>query len=460
MDFEAGLQKLQDLTAQCTSDATKYLASLFDDGSFTELDKFTKNGDVYCDVVTAYGLVGGVMTFAFAQNSGIGGAMGRVLSAKIKKVYTMAQKVGAPVISIFNSDGAHIDEGIEALEAYGELMAYTASLSGVVPQISVVLGTCVGASAMMAVGADVVIMEKNAEMYVTSGTILGEKSVGTSELAANNGTAAYIAENDGDALEKVKELISFLPQNNLSTPYFAEYIPSDSAITSKNADEVIAAVTDANSFCELYKDYAVCAKVGFARINGVSVGIVATNTDGEKICAAGADKMARFVRFLDAFSIPVITFVDSVGILGNTEDEVSGGVKSASKLSHAYAEATTAKITVITGAACGAIYIALCSKAAGIDSLFAWPTAYVSVLEPKTAVEFLLKDKLKEGVSREDAEKEYIEGEASAIAAAQKGFIEDIVNPLETAPKLSIALDCLSSKRVSTLNKKHSNIQL
>ena len=460
MNFEAGLQKLEELTAKCTSDATKYLASLFDDGSFTELDKFTMNDGEYCDVITAYGLVDGVMTFAFAQNSGIGGAMGRMLSKKIKKVYTMAQKVGAPVVSIFNSDGAHIDEGIEMLEAYGELMAYTASLSGVVPQISVVLGTCVGAAAIMASGADIVIMQKDAEMYVTAGSILGESTVGTSELAAKNGTAAYEAENSQDALDKVKELISFLPQNNLSTPYFAEYIPSESAITSNDASEVIAAVTDANSFCELYKDYAVCTKIGFARINGVSVGIVATNKDGDKICASGADKIARFVRFLDAFSIPVITFVNSVGILGNKDDELSGGVKSAAKLTHAYAEATTAKITVITGAACGAIYIALCSKAAGIDSLFAWPTAYVSALEPKTAVEFLLKDKLKEGVSREDAEKEYIENEASAISAAQKGFIEDIINPLETAPTLSIALDCLSSKRVSTLNKKHSNIQL
>ena len=459
MNFELGQKMLEEKVAALNTDAVKQLTELFDDGSFTELDKFLKNGENNCDVITAYGNVDGVLTFAFAEVKGANGAMGKALASKIKKVYAMAEKVGAPVIGIYNSDGAHIDEGIDAMEAYGELMAYTASLSGVVPQISVVVGDCIGSAAVLAAMSDVVIMVEGAEMYVTAGSILGDSKVGGTALAAENGTAAYIAKDEADAFVKVAELISYLPQNNLSAPLYAEYIHASGTVNSTEPYEVIGAVTDADSFCELYPEHAKCAIVGFARINGSGVGLVATNTEGGKLCAKGTKKIARFVRFCDAFSIPVVTLVDSVGILGNLEDELSGGVKCAAQLTQAYAEATTAKITVITGAACGAAYIALASKAAGIDSVFAWTTAYVSALEPKTAVEFLKKEELKE-FTRDELMTKYCEDEASAFAAAEKGFVEDVITPLETAPKLAMALDMLSSKRISTLNKKHSNIQL
>ncbi len=454
MKFEAALEKLNNLSGNKVST----LATLFDDGSYTELERFTKNGEEKCDVVTAYGLINGVMTFAFYGNKGVDGAMGRVLSAKIEKVYNLAAKVGAPVVAIYNSDGAHIDEGIEAMEAYGALMAKIASLSGVVPQISVVSGDCIGSAAVMATMADVVIMVKDAEMYVTPGSVLKNDKVGTSKLSAENGTAAIIADTEAEAFAKVAELITYLPQNNLSVPYAAEYVPSSSTVDSCDAVKAVEASVDANSFCELYSEHAKLVKVGFARVNGVSVGVAATN--GEKIDAAAAKKLARFVRFCDAFSLPVITFVDSLGVLGNETDELSGGVKCTAQLVEAYAEATTAKISVITGAACGASYIALASRAAGIDSVFAWPNAYISALEPDTAVELLMKDGLAEGKSREELKAEYIDNQVSAFVAAEKGFVEDVINPLETAPKLATALDMLSSKRVSTLDKKHTNIQL
>lgn len=459
MNFELGQKMLEEKAAALNTEAVKQLNELFDDGSFTELDKFLKNGDAGCDVITAYGNVDGVLTFAFAQSKGANGAMGKALAAKIKKVYAMAEKVGAPVVGIYNSDGAHIDEGIDAMEAYGELMAYTASLSGVVPQISVVVGDCIGSAAVLAAMSDVVIMVEGAEMYVTAGSILKDEKVGGTALAAENGTAAYIAKDDADAYLKVAELISYLPQNNLATPLYAEYVPANGTVNGTEPYEVINAVADADSFCELYAEHAKCAVVGFARINGAGVGLVATNTEGGKLCAKGTKKIARFVRFCDAFSIPVVTFLDASGILGNLEDELSGGVKCAAQLTQAYAEATTAKITVITGAACGAAYIALASKAAGIDSVFAWTTAYVSALEPKTAVEFLKREELKDA-TRDELMAKYCEEDASAFAAAEKGYVEDVINPLETAPKLAMALDMLSSKRISTLNKKHSNIQL
>lgn len=459
MNFELGQKKLEEKAAALNTEAVKQLTELFDDGSFTELDKFLKNGEEGCDVITAYGHVDGILTFAFAGAKGANGAMGKALAAKIKKVYTMAEKVGAPVVGIYNSDGAHIDEGIDAMEAYGDLMAYTASLSGVVPQISVVAGDCIGSAAVLAAMSDIVIMVEDAQMYVTAGSILGDKKVGGAKLAAENGTATYVAKDESDAFLKVAELISYLPQNNLAAPLFAEYVPATGTVNGTEPYEVIGAVADADSFCELYADNAKCAVVGFARINGAGVGVVATNTEGGKLCAAGAKKIARFVRFCDAFSMPVVTFLDASGILGNLEDELSGGVKCAAQLTQAYAEATTAKITVITGAACGAAYISMASKAAGIDSVFAWTTAYVSALEPKTAVEFLMKDELGTA-TREELMQKYCEENASVFAAAEKGYVEDVINPLETAPKLAMALDMLSSKRISTLNKKHSNIQL
>ena len=459
MDLKVGLQKLEEVAVN-DSEAARNLALLFDDGSFTELDKFVKNDDDKCDVITAYGMIDGITAFAFAGNSGKDGAMGRVSAAKICKVYEMAKKVGAPVIGIYNSDGAHIEEGIEAMEAYASISAAAAAISGVVPQISVISGNCVGSAAMLASMADIVLMKKDASFYVTAGSILNNKEIGTSHIAAENGTAAYIYEEDTEAFDKVAEIITYLPSNNLSAPGFAEYVPSSVALEGNDAENVIGAVCDDNSFCELYKEYALGVKVGFARIGGMAVAVVATNTDGEKLAAEDCKKIARFVRFADAFSIPVVTFVNANGVLGNEEDELSGGVKSASQLMHAYMEATTVKISVVTGAAVGAAYMALASRASGVDSVFAWPNAYVSNLEPKTYVEFLCKDKLAEGKTREEIAEEYISGEASAFAAAEKGFMEDIIAPQFTSAKITMALDMLSGKRVSTISKKHSNIQL
>jgi len=459
MNFEAGLQKLNEEAAKISSDAAKQLEKLFDDGCFTQLDRFSANEENPCECITAYGTVNGVMTFAFSQAKGVNGAMGKKMAQKICKVYEMAQKVGAPVVGVYNSDGAHIEEGIDAMEAYAELISAASKISGVVPQIAIVSGDCIGSAAVLASMSDVVIMKKDAQLYVTAGTILKDEKVGSAELAAKNGTASIIAETDEEIYEKTAELITFLPQNNLSTPLFGEYIPASGTINSTDAYEVISGVCDAESFCELYKDYAQKAIVGFARINGAATAIVATNTE-DKIDAAAASKIARFVRLSDAFSLPVVTFLNAQGILGNLEDEISGGVKYASQLAHAYAEATTAKVTVITGAAVGGAYIALASKAAGIDSVFAWPTAFISALEPKTAVEFLMKDKLAEGETREDLMNKYCDGEASVFAAAEKGYIEDVIAPFQTASRLALSLEMLSSKRVSTLNKKHSNIQL
>lgn len=459
MNLDAGLKKLNELSQKSTL-AHALLAELFDDGCYTELERFVKNGENDCALATAYGNVNGALCFAFSQNSGASGAISTVSAKKIEKVYLTAKKVGAPVIGVYNCDGADINEGIDALEAYASLMARIAEISGVVPQISVITGACIGSSAVMAAMADVVIMTKDAEMYVTSGNILKDSTVGTAELCAKNGTVSVVTENTAGAFAKTAEIISFLPQNNLGLPYVSEYIPSESVANGTEAYSVINSVVDGNSFCEMYKDFATDIVTGFARVNGNSVAVVATNTDGKSISADGAKKSARFIRFADAFSLPVISFVDADGILGDKDDEIAGGVKYSAQLTQALAEATTAKITVITGSAVGTAYMAFASRATGADSVFAWPTAYISALKPAAAVEFLKREELSGDITRKELEQQYIDTTASAFVAAEKGFVEDIITPLETAPKIALALDCLASKRVSTISKKHSNIQL
>ena len=448
------------------SNAKARLTALFDDGSFVEIERFLKSNDADCEVVAGYGTVNGAVVYAFSQNiEAQNGAMGAVHAAKIKRIYNLAAQNGAPVVGIFDSYGAYVNEGIGAMEAYGELIAAAANISGVVPQISLVLGSCIGSAAVLASQADIVIMSNSAELYVTSGAVLGDKEdkVGTSELAANNGTASVVAADDADALNKARDLLSYLPSNNLGTPLFAEYVSAQNAVFDcKDVLGVISSVFDAQSFVEICAQYGKSAVAGFARLGGASVGVVATNTstgDGY-VKGDGANKIARFVRMCDAFSIPVITFVDALGFLADKQSELDGSVKTVSMLTHAYSEATTAKIAVVTGNAVSSAYIAFVSAAAGNDFVFAWDNAVISALAPMTAVQFSYKDRLAAGESRDALEAEYKINQAGAVKAAENGYVDDVLEPKDTTAKLLAATMALDSKRVSTLDKKHSNIQL
>lgn len=464
MSCENGISRLENELALIKETAARTrLQSLFDSGVFAELDRFAKNGDNPCEVITAYGTIGGTPVYAFSQDSSVAsGAMGRVQAAKIKRVYELAAKTGTIVVGIYDSKGAHLDEGMEALSAYGELILASSNISGVIPQISLVLGTCVGSAAILADLADVVVMSKTAELCVSSAFAVGDKDkqVGSSEIAAKNGTASIVAETEQEAIQKAIAVISMLPANNLSTAFAADYIPAQAA-DGGCADDFISTIADAGSFVELNKEFGSLAKVGLARIEGNSVGIVATDStknDG-RLCGNSADKIARFIRFCDAFSIPVVTMLDCAGFMGSKDAELNGEVKSVAKLTHAYAEATTPKITVITGQAIGAAYIAMAGRANNADVVFAWPNAVVSSLEPMTAVQIMYKDRLA-SESRESLESEYKNTVASPFTAASAGLIDDIIARVETADRVSEALTMMESKRVSTMNKKHSNIPL
>lgn len=459
MDCVNGFERLEkEAAAIGSAEAYKRLSMLFDDGCYTELDRFAKNGENGCGVVTAYGNVNGTGVYAFSQDvSVLCGAMGRAQAAKIKKVYDLALMNGTPVVGIYDSKGAFAEEGIDALNAYGDLIAMSGKISGVVPQISVIAGTCVGSAAVLATIADVVIMAKDAKLCVNSSAITGDVKVGSAETALKNGTVAVATDTVEDALTDAAVLLSILPANNLSVSSLCEYAPAEA--TGEGVYSTLNSLADADSFIELWYGFGCCAKVGFARVAGNAVGVVATDADKNdaKLCGNGAAKIARFVRLCDAFSIPVVTLLDCAGFMGGAEDELDGSVKAVASLTAAYAEATTAKVTVITGKAYGAAYTAMAGSASGADIVLAVADAVICALEPMTAVQFLYKDRLGEE-TREELEKEYALTVGSPFKAAENGAVTDVIKVEEMAAKTIAALDMISSKRVSTLDKKHSNM--
>ena len=436
--FEKEVSNLSD------SKARKRLAMLFDNGTYNEVDRFLKNEENECEVVTAFGEVNGLPTYAFAQSIDVNkGSMGKVQASKINHIYDMALKTGCAVVGIFDSFGAHIDEGVDALEAYGSIIKSAGNLSGVVPQISVIAGTCVGSAAVLASLSDVVILEKDSEFYITNST----------EKTEN---ATLVADDDSQAMKLAADVLSYLPSNNLSEALFADYLPATVS------DDAMLSAIDSNSFLELDSEIGKSITTGFARIGGAAVGVVKTtskDTDGY-FCSCAAKKAARFVRLCDAFSLPIITFVDSNGLTVTDECEKGSGVKSVSMLTSAYSEATTAKISVIIGNAIGAAYIAFVSSASNPDLVYAWPQSVIGSLEPMTAVQFSYKERLEAGEERKALEEEYKTVVCSPFNAAAKGYVNDIIEPEQTACKLISSLTLLASKRVTTLSKKHSNIPL
>lgn len=484
MGQENKLKTLMDSREQCMKQtpARQRLAMLFDENSFVELDAFTKANCDGAGVVTGYGRVDGSTVFAFAQDSTEnGGAVGRVHGAKIKKVYEMAEKMGSPIVGIYDSNGAALSEGMEALAAYGDMMNLSARLSGVVPQIAVVVGPCAGSAAMVACGADLVVMSKEAEFFMTAPFITeanGEKvpDAGTAEGAAKAGATHITAETAEDAVAAARKLVSLLPLNNLAAVPFVEFEEAagaeevlraacEDAEAGLDIVSVVGKVIDPGSEIELQKEFGEGAYVALATIAGSTVGVVATNKAvSAKLTADDCAKIARAVRFFDAYGIPVITFVDTEGFVASAKAELAGSVRQAAKLAHVYAEATTAKISVVLGEAYGPAYIALAGKNASADITLAWPSAVISALAPETSVVFLWGDKLKDTTDlvadRAALVKEYKETVASPFEAAIDGSIDDVIDPAETRGKLIDTLDMLAGKRVTKLPKKHGNMTL
>ena len=440
--------------------ARQRLTYLFDNGEFTELGSLAKSGDELSGVITAYGYVEGNPVYAFSQDvSVMSGALNKTHAAKIARVYDLASRTGVPVVGIYDSCGADLNDGFGAMDAYGELLMWASNLSGVVPQISVICGVCAGCSAMMAASADFVVASSDAEIFVTPNA----KVSNLAENAAKNGVVSAMADNDEDAVKLAKEILTKLPQNNLSPVPMYEYEQSAESF-GKNAPEQAKAICDAGSITELFAKYGNSAYTALGTIGGSTVGICGTDVKDAKLSSDDCSKLARFVRVCDAFAIPVITLANTEGFDTTDDTEISGAVKNMAKLAHAYAEATTVKLAVVTGKAYGAAYIALAGKNANADMTFALPDAVISPVAPLTAVEFLNHDALK-GADNTEAKRlalatEYSVSVASAKSAAQYGSIEAVVEPVDLRNTLIGALDIMAGKRISRLPKKHSNIPM
>ena len=459
------LAALQQKAKQGT--ARKRLNALFDADSFVELDAFGGTG-----VVTGYGMVNQALVYAYAQEPDAeGGALTAANARKIRRLYELAAKTGAPLVAVLDSKGAAVGVAGEMLNAYSDLLLGANNLSGVVPQIAWVAGTCAGAFAMLAAGCDAVVMAKDGEFFLnppfTTAQTEDKKDAGTADFVAKAGLVSLVAEDEAQAADLVKKLLGFLPQNNLSLPPVYEGKAAlDPAAAQKvmescpggDAKALVQALTDGDSALELYASYGENSFTVLALLGGMPVGLSAAC--GE-LHTSDCNKLARFMQLCDAYSLPVITLLDTPGF---TVTSCPGLVKAASRLANVYAEATTVKMTLLTGQAIGASYLALASRNAGADLVYAWPTAVISALPVQTAVEFTLHNRLREvddpAAVRAQLAEEYMDTVASPMEAAKAGLLDGILAPVDTRDALIHGLEALMDKRMNRLSKKHSNTVL
>lgn len=476
--------------------ARERLARLFDPNSFVEIDAFVEarctdfnmqekksHGD---GVVVGYGSINERLVYAAAQDyTFIVGALGEMHAKKIAKVMDMAVKTGSPFINLIDSNGARIQEGLDALAGYGDIFTRSAKASGVIPQISVIMGPCAGGGAFSPVLSDFVFMvEKNSYMFVNgsqvvsavTGNNLTEETLGGTEVhSKKSGIAHFVYENEDVCLNKVRELIDLLPDNNLSdVPVYESNDYINRLIDDLNSDfvdrndvtNIIRSIVDETYFLEIQKDYAPNIVVGLARMNGATVGILANqyNISEGRLDSNASAKGARFVRFCDSFNIPVVTFTNVTGFKVDADEEQKGLVRDGAKLMYSFAEATVPKINIIIGKAYGSAYVAMNSKHIGADLVFAWPNADISIMSAEAASNILFRNYIAEAedpvAAREEKIKEYRETYANPYIAASMGYVDDIFEPGATRVRLISALDMLASKRESGLPKKHGNIPL
>ncbi len=471
-----------------------------DAGSFVELDKFVTHrcadfgmaekkipGD---GVVTGHGLVEGRQVFVFAQDFTVfGGSLSGAYAQKICKVMDLAARVGAPVVGLNDSGGARIQEGVESLAGYADIFLRNTLCSGVIPQISVVLGPCAGGAVYSPAITDFIVMVKDTSyMFITGPDVI--KTVTHEEVSkealggavahnAKSGVAHFAAADEPSALRIVRELLSYLPSNNAEDPPLApcddDPARADDSLRTvvpgnpnKPYDicEIIRAVVDDRHFFQVQEHFAQNIVVGFARLNGRPVGIVANQPAVLAGCLdIGASvKAARFVRFCDCFNVPIVTFVDVPGFLPGTDQEWGGIIKHGAKLLYAYAEATVPKVTVITRKAYGGAYDVMASKHIRADVNFAYPTAEIAVMGPEGAVNIIFRNELASaddlGATRDRLVREYREKFANPYKAAELGYVDEVIFPEETRPKLIRALEMLKSKRQENLPRKHGNLPL
>jgi len=480
--------------------ARERLDLLLDPNSFVELDPFVthrctdfdmdKNKILGDGVVTGYGTIDGRLVFVFSHDFTVfGGSLGEMFAKKVCKVMDLAMKTGAPVIGLNDSGGARIQEGVISLGGYGDIFFKNVVASGVIPQISAIMGPCAGGAVYSPALTDFTVMVKGtSHMFITGPevikTVLGQE-VSFEELGGamvhgqTSGVTHFIANTEEECIGIIKKLLSYLPSNNLEDPptvdtgddpnrtdeHLAEVIPDDPD-KPYDVKEIILSVVDNGDFFEIQPLWAPNIVVGFARLNGHSVGIIANQPKffAGALDINSSDKAARFIRFCDAFNIPVITFVDVPGFLPGVDQEHSGIIRHGSKLLYAYCEATVPKITVILRKDYGGAYDVLGSKHSGGDINYAWPTAEIAVMGPAGAINIIFRREITQATDpkkkKMELTAEYRRKFANPYITAEKAYIDDIIEPAETRPKLITALEMLATKREARPPKKHANIPL
>ncbi|MEA2067239.1 MAG: carboxyl transferase domain-containing protein [Thermotogota bacterium] len=493
-----GKEKIEKQHSRSKLTARERIALLCDEGSFEEYDKFVEHRSVNfgldkkefpCDgVITGVGRIEGKNVAIFSQDFTVqGGSLGEMHAKKIMKIQDVAMKMGIPLIGINDSGGARIQEGVDSLYGYGGIFYRNTRASGVIPQITVISGPCAGGAVYSPAITDFIFMvEDISQMFITGPQVIkavtGE-DIGKNELGGasvhntKSGVAHFSAKDDETVLKMVRELISYLPQNNAEEPVVKkpreleinealnEIVPENPK-QSYDVHSVIEEIVDEGRFFEVHKDFARNMVVGFARINGQSVGIVANQPSvfAGVLDIDASDKAARFIRFLDSFNIPILTFVDTPGFLPGVAQEHGGIIRHGAKLLYAYSEATVPKITVILRKAYGGAYIAMGSQHLGADIVYAWPGAEIAVMGPEGAANIIFRKEIKNSDNPEQTRKEKIEEYREAFGnpyrAAARGYIEGVIEPSESKKKIAAALSITGSKVQGFPNKKHGNIPL
>ena len=474
--------------------ARQRIKVFLDTNSFVEVGAFVTHRDTSFNlpkketpadgVVTGFGTVDGRLVYVYSQDATVlGGSIGEMNAKKVGNIYEQALKMGAPVIGILDSTGVRLQEGLDSLAGYGEIFKYQSLASGVIPQISLVLGNSLGINSFIPALSDFVFMEQvSSKMFLNSpntingmeGKLTTFEQVGSAKThSENSGLADFIFESDHTCLEAVRNLIGFLPANNLEdAPLYAMADDLNRVDESLNtiilSDEerfnvkaVISSISDNGRFLEIKKEYAKNIVIGFARFNGYTVGIVANQSleDKGQLDIKACDKAAGFINFCDAFNIPIITLTDTVGYKATLDEQINGITKAAAKLMHAFSNATVSKINVIIRQAFGSSYMIMNSKHIGADMVYAWPNAQISIMDPEAAISVMYADELK-AEDKDNKISDYRQNQASPYTAAKRGYIDDIIEPALTRKYLIVALEMLESKRETRPAKKHSSISL
>ena len=472
--------------------ARERIEMFFDEGTFVELDMFVKHrctnfGQEKKElpgegVVIGYGTVDGRLVYAFAQDFTVeGGSLGEKHAHKIWKVMDLAMKMGAPLIGINDSGGARIQEAVDALSGYAGIFFRNTAASGVIPQISVIMGPCAGGAVYSPAITDFIYMVKNtSQMFITGPAVI--KSVTAEEVTAEelggamthnsrSGVAHFAAENEEDCIKQIRYLLSFLPSNNLEDPPIVETgddpdrqdealntIIPDNPNAPYDMKDVIRGIVDNGEFYEVHEHFATNIITCFARFDGRRVAIIANHPAVMAGCLEvnATDKSARFIRFCDAFNIPLVNLVDVPGFLPGVDQEYSGIIRHGAKMLYAYSEATVPKVTVITRKAYGGSYIAMCCRELGADQVMAWPSAEIAVMGPAGAANIIFR----KDPDKDQKTAEYVEEFATPYKAAERGYADMVIEPKETRPLIITALNALASKREVGPSKKHGNIPL